>query len=65
MLFCRSSPTETGGRPRPPPMSIRLTYCGRQEQVKLAMDVSLVERKEAKRRARMTPEKIELKRENT
>ena len=60
-LFCRSSPTETGQSPRSP-MSI-LTCCGRQEQVKLAMDV--VERKEAKRRARMTPGKIELQRAKT
>ena len=43
-LFCRSSPTEIGQSPRSP-MSIRLPCCGRQKQVKLAMDV--VERKEA------------------
>ena len=43
-LFCRSSPTETGQSPRSP-ISIRLPCCGRQKQVKLAMDV--VERKEA------------------
>ena len=43
-LFCRSSPTGTGQSPRSP-MSIRLPCCGRQKQVKLAMDV--VERKEA------------------
>ena len=40
------------------PMSIRPTCCGCQEQqVKLAMDV--VERKEVKKRARMTPGKID------
>ena len=56
-LFCRSLPTQTGQSPRSP-MSIRPTCCGRQEQqVKPAMDV--VERKEAKRRARMTPGKID------
>ena len=37
-MFCRSSPTETGQSPLSP-MSIRLTCCARQEQVKLAMDV--------------------------
>ena len=42
--FCRSSPTETGQSPRSS-MSMRLPCCGRQKQVKLAMDV--VKRKEA------------------
>ena len=59
-LFCRSSPTETGQSPCPP-MSIRLPCCGRQKQVKLAMDV----KRPCKRRARMTPGKIKLQREKT
>ena len=62
VLSLGSSPTETSQSP-PSPISIRLTCCWRQEQVKLAMDE--VERKEAKRRARMTPGKIERQREKT
>ena len=52
-LFCRSSPTEPGQSPRSP-VSIR------QGGVVL---MGVVEKKEAKRRARITPGKIELQRE--